>query len=411
VKAVAEEFDPQKRPGSRADGGPTKDRIIRFLGGKTTLFILIVLLLAGVNIMIFDKISFIFYPFRVLFSVVVLPIVLSAILFYLLRPLLHLLEQARIPKTWGIAIIFLTAIGLITLLVFLVLPFLKLQFWKLVDEFPTYFNELVLTLDSFLSHSIFAPYYNQLDINAAELLDSGLENIGQMIADTLGGIASGLTMFISKLTGIILSIVTVPIILFYMLKDGDKLPGYVMRLLPPRMRDDAESIMSDADKQISAYIQGQILVAVCIGTMVTIGFLIIDMKYALLLGVLAMFTSVVPYLGPVIAITPAIIIAIVTSPFMLVKLAVVWTIVQLIEGKFISPQIMGKTLHIHPITIIFVLLTGGSLFGIPGVIIGIPGYALLKVLTTHLFKLLKLRYNKYEVDVRMHYERPSPKDH
>ncbi|WP_251636223.1 AI-2E family transporter [Sporosarcina sp. NCCP-2716] len=387
-----------------------KDRIIRFLGGKTTLFILIVLLLAGVNIMIFDKISFIFYPFRVLFSVVVLPIVLSAILFYLLRPLLQLLEKARIPKTWGIAIIFLTAIGLITLLVFLVLPFLKLQFWKLVDEFPTYFNELVLTLDSFLSHSIFAPYYNQLDINAAELLDSGLENIGQTIADTLGGIASGLTVFISKLTGIILSIVTVPIILFYMLKDGDKLPGYVMKLLPPRMRDDAESIMGDADKQISAYIQGQILVAVCIGTMVTIGFLIIDMKYALLLGVLAMFTSVVPYLGPVIAITPAIIIAIVTSPFMLVKLAIVWTIVQVIEGKFISPQIMGKTLHIHPITIIFVLLTGGSLFGIPGVIVGIPGYALLKVLTTHLFKLLKLRYNKYEVDVRMHFERPPAKD-
>ncbi|WJY28971.1 MULTISPECIES: AI-2E family transporter [Sporosarcina] len=392
-----------------AEGFLADNRIIRFLGGKTTLFILIVLMLVGINVMIFDKISFIFYPIRVLFSVVVLPIVLATILYYLLRPLLQLLERARIPKVWGIAIIFLTAIGLITLLVFLVLPFLKLQFWKLVDEFPTYFNELILTLDSFFSNSIFAPYYNQLNINAGELLDSGLENIGQMIADALGGIALGLTTFISKLTGILLSIVTVPIILFYLLKDGHNLPGFVQHLLPPRMRDDAESILGDADKQISAYIQGQILVAVCIGTMVTIGFLIIDMKYALLLGVLAMFTSVVPYLGPVIAITPAIIIAIVTSPFMLVKLAVVWTIVQVIEGKFISPQIMGKTMHIHPITIIFVLLTGGSLFGIPGVILGIPGYALIKVLATHLFKLFKIRYNKYEVDVRMHYERPPSK--
>ncbi len=399
----------KKTENSMAEGFLADNRIIRFLGGKTTLFILIVLMLVGINVMIFDKISFIFYPIRVLFSVVVLPIVLATILYYLLRPLLQLLERARIPKVWGIAIIFLTAIGLITLLVFLVLPFLKLQFWKLVDEFPTYFNELILTLDSFFSNSIFAPYYNQLNINAGELLDSGLENIGQMIADALGGIALGLTTFISKLTGILLSIVTVPIILFYLLKDGHNLPGFVQHLLPPRMRDDAESILGDADKQISAYIQGQILVAVCIGTMVTIGFLIIDMKYALLLGVLAMFTSVVPYLGPVIAITPAIIIAIVTSPFMLVKLAVVWTIVQVIEGKFISPQIMGKTMHIHPITIIFVLLTGGSLFGIPGVILGIPGYALIKVLATHLFKLFKIRYNKYEVDVRMHYERPPSK--
>lgn len=391
-------------------GIPPKNRVIRFLGGKTTLFILIVLLLVGLNVMIFDKVSFIFYPIRVLFSTVVLPIILATILYYLLRPLLHLLGRIKIPKIWGIVIIFVSAIGLITLLVFLVLPFLKAQFWKLVEEFPTYFNQLILTLDSFFNNSIFAPYYSQLDINASELLDSGLENIGQMIADALGGIASGLTTFISTLTGIILSIVTVPFILFYLLKDGENLPKYVKKLLPPRMREDAQSILEDADHQISAYIQGQILVAVCIGLMVTVGFLIIDMKYALLLGVLAMFTSVVPYLGPVIAITPAIIIAIVTSPFMLVKLAIVWTVVQLVEGKFISPQIMGKTLHIHPITIIFVLLTAGSLFGVAGVILGIPGYALLKVFTTHLFHLLKVRYNKYEVDIRMHYERPSYED-
>jgi len=112
----------------------------------------------------------------------------------------------------------------------------------------------------------------------------------------------------------------------------------------------------------------------------------------------------VPYLGPLIAITPAVIIAIVTSPFMIIKLAVVWTIVQLIDGKFISPQIMGKSLHIHPITIIFVLLTAGSLFGVAGVVLGIPGYALLKVIVTHLFKLYKTRYNEHAGDSRFHYE-------
>ena len=79
----------------------------------------------------------------------------------------------------------------------------------------------------------------------------------------------------------------------------------------------------------------------CIGFMIFIGFTIIGMPYALLLGVIAMVTSVVPYLGPVIAITPAAIIALVKSPLLLVGLAIVWTIVQFIEGKFISPQIMG----------------------------------------------------------------------
>ena len=378
--------------------------MIRFLGGRNTLFVLLSILLIGLIILIFDKIAFIFYPLTVFFSTVVLPIILATIAYYLLRPILRLLEKMRIPRIWGILIIFIGAIGLISLLIFLVLPFLKLQFHNLVEDFPTYFKQLMLTIDAFFRTSFFAPYYEGLDINAKTLVETAPANIGKFFTDTIGGIAVGVTSFVSALTGFILAIVTVPFILFYLLKDGEKLPKLIIKMLPPRMRDDADVIFRDADNQISSYIQGQILVAMCIGIMVSIGFFIIGMDYALLLGVLAMFTSVVPYLGPLIAITPAVIIAIVSSPWMLVKLAAVWTIVQLIDGKFISPQIMGKSLQIHPITIIFVLLTAGSIFGVPGVILGIPGYALLKVVVTHLFKLYKMRYNKYETNRDYYYE-------
>ncbi|GKV57508.1 AI-2E family transporter [Sporosarcina sp. NCCP-2222] len=379
-------------------------RIIAFLGGRSTLYVLGLLLLIGLIILVYSKVSFVFYPIKVFFSTVVLPIILATIAYYILRPILRLLERLRIPRVWGILIIFIGLIGLITLLVVLVFPFLKGQFANLVEEFPTYFQQMVIKLDAFLRTSIFSSYYEGLNFNVNSLLDKGLGDIGRMVTEMIGGIATGITSFISMLTGFILAIATVPFILFYLLKDGEKLPAFIKKLLPPRFRDDAEAIFKDADHQISAYIQGQILVAICIGIMVSIGFQIIGMKYALLLGVLAMFTSVVPYLGPIIAITPAVIIAIVTSPFMLVKLAVVWTIVQLVDGKFISPQIMGKSLKIHPITIIFVLLSAGSLFGVPGVILGIPGYALIKVVLTHLFKLYKLRYNKFEYDETMYYE-------
>nr|WP_255726592.1 AI-2E family transporter [Sporosarcina sp. ACRSM] len=378
--------------------------VIRFLGGRSTLFVLISILLIGLIILIFNRISFIFYPITVFFSTVVLPVLLATIAYYLLRPVLRLLEKIKIPRIWGILILFLGVAGLVTLLVFLVYPFLKIQFHNLVEEFPTYFSELLINTDAFLRSSIFASYYEGLDINVNMILESIQGNIGKLFTDTLGGIATGVTSFISALTGFVLAIVTVPFILFYLLKDGEKLPKHILKMLPPRMRDDAKIIFHDADRQISSYVQGQILVAMCIGIMVSIGFFIIGMKYALLLGVLAMFTSVVPYLGPIIAITPAVIIAIVTSPLMLIKLAVVWTIVQLVEGKFISPQIMGKSLHIHPITIIFVLLTAGSIFGVAGVILGIPGYALLKVVVTHLFKLFKMRYNRYEANENLHYE-------
>ncbi|AOV07712.1 AI-2E family transporter [Sporosarcina ureilytica] len=381
-----------------------KGNIISFLGGKSTLFVLVSILLVGLIIFVFKQIPFVFYPLSVLFSTVVLPVILAMIGYYLLRPVLRLLEKAKIPRMWGILILFLATGGLITLLIFLVVPFLKIQFHNLVDDFPTYFKKLTLTIDHFLRTSIFSSFYESLDINLASLVDTAPSNIGKTITDAVGGIAVGVTSFVSALTGFVLAIVTVPFILFYLLKDGEKLPKVFINMLPPRMRDDARDIVKQTDHQISSYIQGQILVAICIGVMVSIGFFIIGMDYALLLGVLAMFTSVVPYLGPLIAITPAVIIAVVTSPFMIVKLAIVWTIVQLIDGKFISPQIMGKSLQIHPITIIFVLLTAGSLFGVAGVILGIPGFAVLKVFVQHFFRLYKLRYNRYATDSRYQYK-------
>lgn len=377
---------------------------IRFLGGTNTLFTLIALVLLGLVIFIFREVSFIFNPLSVFMKTVVLPVVLALIFYYLLRPILRLLEDFRIPRIWGILIIFLGVIGLITLLIVLVFPFLREQFQTLIMEFPDYFMQLLTNLDAFLRTSFVGDYYRGSSFDIEQLIATLPTNLADTLQSTITTIITGITGFISTITSVILSIVIVPFILFYLLKDGEKLPEYFVKLLPPRFRDDTREVLSEADKQLGAYIQGQLIVAFCIGVMVYIGFLIIGMDYALLLGVLAMVTSVVPYLGPAIAITPAAIIALVTSPFMLVKLAVVWTVVQLVEGNLISPQVMGKTLYIHPITIIFVLLTAGSLFGIAGVILGIPMYALARVLVSHLYKLFKRRYNRHENNLENQYD-------
>ena len=156
--------------------------------------------------------------------------------------------------------------------------------------------------------------------------------------------------------------------------------------------------------QVGSYIQGQMIVAFCIGVLLFIGYKIIGLEYALILACIAAVTSVVPYLGPMIAISPAIIIALVDSPLMLLKLAVVWMAVQFLEGHFISPSIMGKTMKIHPLTIIFVLLCAGNMLGIIGVILGIPLYAIMKVLVQFFFHKFKIRYNKYFQDATGPYE-------
>ncbi|MDE0582151.1 MULTISPECIES: AI-2E family transporter [Planococcus] len=377
---------------------------IRFLGGRNTFFTLLILILIGLVVFIFREVSFIFNPLNVFMKTVVLPVVLALILFYLLRPVLRLLERFKIPRIWGILIIFLGGIGLLTLLSVLVFPFLRDQFQNLIEEFPDYFMRLLNNIDQFLRNSFVGDYYRDSSFNIEALIATLPTSIADTLQATVTGIISRVTSWISTITGVILSIVIVPFILFYLLKDGDKLPDYFLKLLPPRFRDDTREVLKDADKQLGAYIQGQLIVAFCIGVMVYIGFLIIGMDYALLLGALAMVTSIVPYIGPAIAITPAAIIALVTSPFMLVKLAIVWTVVQLVEGNLISPQVMGKTMYIHPVTIIFVLLTAGSLFGVVGVILGIPMYALLRVIVSHLYKLFKRRYNRYETDLDKQYD-------
>lgn len=383
-------------------------QFIRFLGGKNLLFLLAIILLVGCIIYMYDKISFIFEPLNVLFEMIILPGVLGVILFYLLRPPLKLLLRWKIHRALAILILYLIVIALMVLLVILVFPFLRDQFTNLVQEFPLVLMAFANDIISFLNNSHFDEYFGKINFNYNEFLTEFTDDFINTVRETLtavaSGIATGITGFVSAVTGFVLSLVIVPFITFYLLYEGEKMPNFILRLFPPRMRERIGEVLHDMDKQISSYIQGQILVSFCIGVMMTIGFLIIGMPYALLLGFLAMITSVVPYLGPMIAATPAAIIAIVNSPWLLLYLAIVWTIVQLIEGKFISPQIMGKSLSVHPITIIFVLLTSGALFGVPGVVLGIPGYAIIKVLVTHLYRLFKERFNRFETNESNHYE-------
>ena len=407
-------MDREKSNGQQITGEKTgffQTSFIRFLGGKNLLFLLIALLLFGSIIFVFDKVKFIFYPLQVLFEVVILPGVLATIGYYLLRPFVRLAEKGgkgKVPRAIVILLLYIIVAALITLLVLLVYPFLKDQFMKLANEFPIYFKAIIDNSVAFFNNSSFNDFFAKYNFNYDKVITDVTKDLVTTIKDTFANIAStvasGLTGFVSTLTGILLSLITVPFILFYLLYEGEKLPKFILRLFPPRARNEVGQVLKEMDHQVSSYIQGQILVSFCIGVMMTIGFLIIGLDYAFLLGMLAMITSVVPYLGPAIAITPALVIALVNSPLMLVYLIIVWTIVQLIEGKFITPNIMGKSLSIHPITIIFVLLTAGSLFGVGGVILGIPGYAILKVLISHIFKLIRKRYNQFEVDPNNRFE-------
>lgn len=369
----------------------SETRFMRFLGGNDLIYGLVALVLLGIVIFIFDKVSYVFEPFIIVFNTIAAPIIVSLILFYLFNPLVNLMERYRIPRLLGITIIYVAIVGIITLIVNLLIPIIGSQIEGFIKNSPHYLNKITQSVEKITTNSFLSSYMNQVN----DWLESAQKKIPSMLSEYFDGFGPKLASFAEAVSNVGVVIVTTPFILFFMLKDGHRFKDYSTKIMPPKFRKDFHDLLEKMSVQVGSYIQGQIIVSFCIGVLLLIGYSIIGLKYPLVLASIAAVTSVVPYLGPTIAISPAIVIAIITSPWMLLKLVIVWTLVQFFEGHFISPNVMGKTLKIHPLTIIFILLCAGNLMNVVGVIIGIPLYAVLKVLVSHLFLLFKRRYNRY----------------
>ncbi|SDI67222.1 AI-2E family transporter [Paenibacillus naphthalenovorans] len=361
-----------------------------FLNNKFVLFLMI-LLLIGLNILVLNKIPYVFAPLVVLVKTVLLPLLLTGIAFYLLNPIVNWMERKRIKRVYAIFLLYLVIICGITLLLVTVVPLIREQVLGLMDNIPRYSKEF----ETRFRQLIGSPIFNQLQQTLGTSSTDWMNGLSSRVSAIVNRAGASIGSFVGAVTETILAVIIVPFILFYLLKDGRKLPQYILGFIPTALRDETHRVMIEMNNQISSYIRGQIIVSCCIGFLLYVGYRIIGLEYSLVLAIVAACTSIVPYLGPAIAITPALIVATVTSPVMLLKMIVIWTIVQLIEGKFISPQIMGKTLQIHPITIIFVILTAGNLFGVLGVILAVPGYAVLKVIVSHLFEWMKERSGLY----------------
>lgn len=145
-----------------------------------------------------------------------------------------------------------------------------------------------------------------------------------------------------------------------------------------------EQLVIVIDKSLGGYIRGQLLVSAFVSLLTLIVFHLLGVKYALLLAIIMGLTNIIPYFGPIIGAAPAVAITITTSTKLTIFVIVAVFVIQLIESNFISPYIVGKTMNIHPIAIIFALLLGGKVYGIVGMIIAVPALTILKEVINHL---------------------------
>ncbi|WP_026694565.1 AI-2E family transporter [Peribacillus kribbensis] len=359
-------------------------KLFRFGYGIIILFLIILL---G------TKVRFIFRPIEVLFQTLFFPFLISGVLYYLLRPIVQFLQRRRVPKALSILLIYLLFIGIGTVLVLWIGPELQKQFKGLIDNFPALLDTLREKIVGLKENK----WFSRFQQNDYLTLDTVTEKINAYLSTNVSDLGNKITNILGIITNIVTIAITVPFILFYLLKDGQGAPNGVLRFLPYLQATEAKKILKDMDTALSSYIQGQAIVSFIVGVMMYIGYLIIGIDYSLILATIAMLTNVIPFIGPFIAIIPALIIGFIASPFMAIKVVIVAVVVQQIDGNFSSPYIMGRKLDLHPLTIILLLLVAGSMAGLMGMILAVPFYAVLKVIVSHTYRLYRLHKDRETV--------------
>jgi len=364
-----------------------------FLNNQAVTSLLVILLVLLILFM-FTKVSYLFEPFWQFLAIVGLPIILAGILYYLMNPTVDYLERKGIKRIYSIFGLFILVVGLIVWGVVVIIPKIQEQSLSFADNLPGYLTIIENKVNEILSDPIFSQVQDQIEASNEKLITSMTDLIQNLSKSTIQNLGS----FFGAVATIVLAVITMPFILFYLLKDGRQLAPYFVKFLPTKMRQPSLLVLKEMNDQVSSYIRGQLTVAFAVAIMFMIGFSLIGLDYAITLGIAAGFLNLIPYLGSFLAMVPAVFLGIVGGPILLVKVLIVFVIEQTIEGRFISPLVLGNELSIHPVTILLVLLTSGKLFGLVGVILGIPVYAAAKVIITHVFEWYTRVSNLYEED-------------
>ncbi|MGX7406686.1 AI-2E family transporter [Enterococcus avium] len=346
------------------------------------------LLIIATLILVSSKIDFVFQPIGTFFTTLFAPILIAGFLYYLLNPLVNLLMKMGVKRLAAIALIFILLIGIIVLIFMSIIPNLVEQLVSLARNIPGFISNMQTWLQELANNATRFPLFKELDV------DKYISNLdvsaGSIIQQSLTGVTNGLGSVIGKITTIVLLLVTVPFILFYMLKDGEKLVPNIERLFPEKQRENIKGLLQQLNKTLSDYISGQAIECLFVGTFTFLGYLLIGVDYAFLFGVIAGLTNLIPYLGPYLGLAPALIYTFFDSPTRALLCIVVVIIVQQIDGNVIYPNVIGKSLNIHPLTIILILLVAGNLSGILGVFLGVPVYAILRTLVVFVVKIVKI---------------------
>ena len=343
-----------------------------------TLEILAVVIL----IWVFTQIGFVFLPVTALFSLVFIPFIIAGFLYYVFNPVvLYLEKKFKLPSIWGIVIVFILLIGLFVYTIVSLVPNVITQLSGLISAS----GSLVPNLQKWVDRLSQNPAFKDVDFKA--MIDKA--NISYM--DILQNLLSGVTFSLSNVVGVISKVVMivglVPILLFYMLKDGKNMLPFLKKMVLKRDKLNIISLLDDMNKTISKYISGASIDCLFIFVTVFISYMIIGIPYAFLFAAFAAITNLIPYLGPYIGLTPVVLSVGFAHPVQALIAIIVVLVLQQVDGNIIYPRVVGSAVEVHPVTIMVLMLVAGSLYGLVGMLIAVPFYSLVKEIVKFSWKL------------------------
>jgi predicted PurR-regulated permease PerM len=314
---------------------------------------------------------------------------ISAIVALLLNPLVLAMGRIKCPRWLAVPLVYLAFVGIIAVIIIFLGPPLVRQFQRLFNAIPDWLdslNGLLADLETWLAtHNInINLQFNSTDI-VNWLQTHGSQSVGALVSVGWNVVASLVNLFLTI------------VVSFYMLIDGKRLFRFVCRLAPGE-QGVKEGYVRGLQNAFSRFVRGQALLGATIGLACGLAIWILswDMvnvwpeggQYALLFGVWAGITEVIPYVGPFLGAVPPVIAAFFHSPITAVWIIVIYFVIQQLESHILAPNIVGSSVGVHPLLVIFALLAGAEIGGILGMIASLPLLAMLKhTMTYYDFKL------------------------
>jgi predicted PurR-regulated permease PerM len=321
---------------------------------------------------------------------IVPPLLIAIAVVYLLNPLVSALERRGVPRVAGAGIVYILFLCIVALVVSLLVPVVARQVSQVIDHFPDYLADGQAFVRDIAARFGQEPNF-RLDAEQVREWLSASENRGT-VTRYLTGLRSVTTSVISGLIIFVLG----PVMAFYLLVDLPRLRRGAMALVPPGRREEITGLMDRIGQAVGGFFRGQLLVALFVGVASSIGLWAIRLPFWLLVGMVAGIFNLVPLVGPFIGGGLAVIIALVSGePLKALWAALVLLAVQQVDNHLISPNVMGRTVQLHPVVVMLALLVGASFAGLFGMLVVVPLVAVAKIV----FLFMWSRYVDYGEDL------------